>query len=162
MICSKCGYTNDEDSRYCRKCGNQLQANRNQSKRAGLVVGAILILVLAASVAAGYFFINQDNDLQHQQALVNNTTNATQVNVTQTNVNKNTSVAKKSNKTKSSKEGINGIGKNGIRYYIPADHKTCNECGGPLGFYYINKVNAVTGEHYVGEYFGCLREDNII
>lgn len=162
MICSKCGYTNDEDAQYCKNCGNQLQLNKNRSKKFGLIVGVVIILVMIASVAAGYFLINPDNGSQHQQALVNNTTNATQVNVTQTNINKSSSVAKKTNKAKSSKEGITGVGKNGIRYYIPADHKTCNECGGPLGFYYINKVNAVTGEHYVGEYFGCLREDNII
>ena len=56
MICPKCKYNNDEDARYCEKCGASLKKSESKgiNKNTKILIVACVILVAAFGISVGY------------------------------------------------------------------------------------------------------------
>lgn len=157
MFCKKCGQQNDPDADFCINCGQSLLKNKkgvDNPKKVLLV--ACVLLVGSLAVVAGVLLANPIKTINSIQ---NNTTSSPDSTNSSTQVNKTRNT---NSEKKSTSKGVRGVGNNGIKYWIPADHQNCPDCGGPLGYYYKDKVDLSTGEEYTGEYFGCLKENGII
>ena len=65
MKCNNCGAENNENSRFCRRCGNSLQINSTPQKPpkdnvSKVIVILIIIIVLAILAVVGYFLISMN------------------------------------------------------------------------------------------------------
>ena len=83
MFCSKCGFDNKDDARFCKKCGNQLnnqsinqnitELNKNQNlEEKGnnkLLIVCISIILIVLIIAGTLFLLSNENG---QKSLFNN------------------------------------------------------------------------------------------
>lgn len=157
LFCKNCGHKNDTDAEFCVNCGLSLLKNKMGVNNLNKVLFlSCVVLIGSLAVVAGVLLSNPDKTIN---SIENNTTSTLVSTKTPTQVNK---IKNTTSEKKSTSNGIRGVGNNGIKYWIPANHQTCPSCGGPLGYYYIDKVDLSTGEEYTGEYFGCLKGNGII
>lgn len=60
MKCSKCGYENDSDAQFCKKCGNPLKSKSKVKDNRVLIMSATVIICLIILLAAFAFINNND------------------------------------------------------------------------------------------------------
>lgn len=77
MYCPKCGSNNDEDAKYCEKCGTLIKKNtKTGEEHTGTSVKYLIvicvILVAGLGIAAGYIFYNNSGTSNSSQ-VQNNT-----------------------------------------------------------------------------------------
>ena len=53
MKCSKCGYENTDDAKFCKKCGNSLILNSSLQKESFLKANKVLVISIAVILCVG-------------------------------------------------------------------------------------------------------------
>ncbi len=85
MKCSKCGFENKNEAKFCTKCGNSLVENKpettsTKSNGSKYVIVALIVIIIMLAGVIGYFALNsggvQSNDNSQSQAASNETVSA--------------------------------------------------------------------------------------
>ena len=78
VLCPKCGLINDEDAKYCEKCGESIQENVSKSTKSIIIVGLCIILMFG--IAFGVLIKYNSNSKLTQP--INQTNNTSYINHT--------------------------------------------------------------------------------
>lgn len=82
MKCSKCGFENKNEAKFCTKCGNSLieskpEVTSAKSKGSKYIIVALIVIIIMLAGVIGYFALNsedvQSNDNSQSQAASNET-----------------------------------------------------------------------------------------